>query len=412
MKCREGEQLDFKTLTLVYYTKPDLYEEVYHSRYTSPFSAHIPIEIRQYNRQKAYPAFFYYTNEILLLLDQVWSTYEEFLKIVHDVPPIVCHQFALLSILDEVKSTNDIEGVHSTRKEIRAILDGTASPSERLHSIVQKYHGLLDDVEIKFDTCQDIRRFYDEFAHDEIAEENASHRLDGSIFRKGSVEIDSATGKVIHKGLYPEGKIITTMDHALQILHSEQWPLWVRLGLFHYLFAYIHPFYDGNGRTDRFITSYFLQKKFHKLIALRLSVYIKKNRSMYYKLFMEADSEINRGDLTPFITGFLQIIKGTIEDTIGLLSRKNEQLERFRSKIRKLCPQDETMQNLYYILLQAALFYGQGISISDLMKITGKSRPTVQKRLSAIPKEHLIVTKTKKIIFYKLNLMVYKNLSI
>lgn len=404
--------MEFETLTQIYYTKPDLYEEIYHMRYTSSLSEHIAIAIKQYNRRKSYPAFFYYTNEILLLLEQLWGTYEEFLKIVHDVPPIVCHQFALLSILDEVKSTNDIEGVHSTRKEIRAILDGTASPSERLHSIVQKYHSLLDDVEIKFDTCQDIRDFYDEFAHKEIVAENSSHRLDGVIFRKESVEFDSATGKVIHKGLYPESKIITTMEQALQILHAKQWPLWVRLGLFHYFFAYIHPFYDGNGRTDRFITSYFLQKRLHKLIALRLSVFIKKNRSMYYKLFMEADSEINRGDLTPFITGFLHILKGTIEDTIGLLSRKNEQLERFRNKIQKLCPEDETMQNLYYILLQAALFYGQGISISKLMEITGKSRPTIQKRLSMIPPEHLIVTKSRKIIFYKLNLMVYKNVSL
>lgn len=47
------------------------------------------------------------------------------------------------------------------------------------------------------------------------------------------------------------------MDAALKILHSQDFPLFVRLGLFHYFFAYIHPFYDGNGRMDRFIISYF-----------------------------------------------------------------------------------------------------------------------------------------------------------
>lgn len=35
-----------------------------------------------------------------------------------------------------------------------------------------------------------------------------------------------------------------------------------------------------------------------------------------------ADSEINRGDLTPFLQGFLKILLGTIEDTIGVLERK------------------------------------------------------------------------------------------
>ena len=62
------------------------------------------------------------------------------------------------------------------------------------------------------------------------------------------------------------------MDAALKILHSQDFPLFVRLGLFRYFFGYIHPFYDGNGQTDRFITSYFLKKNFHLLLGLRLSV--------------------------------------------------------------------------------------------------------------------------------------------
>lgn len=398
-----------KSLTKIYYTASDeIYESSYQERYNSPNTHHFPILIQQYHRPKAYPSFFYYTNDMLLILEQLYQCYEKFLYVVNTVPPVVRHQFALLSILDEVKSTNDIEGVHSTRKELRDILDGTAPHTERFHSIVNKYRGLLENHTISFETCQDIRVFYDEFAHEEIALENPSHRLDGQIFRKESVEIDSPTGKVLHQGVFPESKIIETMQHALNLLHSDNFPLWVRLALFHYFFAYIHPFYDGNGRTDRFITSYFMQKGFHQLIALRLSVYIKKNRTMYYKLFEEADSEINRGDLTPFITGFLKILLGTIQDTIALLSRKNEQLERAEKQIDSLCPKDEVLQNIYYILLQAALFYGQGISITEIAKLTGKARPTIQKRLNAIPTDHLLITKTKKTIFYKLNLLIFK----
>mgnify|MGYP004684995943 CR=1 FL=1 len=198
------------------------------------------------------------------------------------------------------------------------------------------------------------------------------------------------------------------MQSALDILHSNALPLWVRLGLFHYLFAYIHPFYDGNGRIDRFITSYFMQKEFHPLIGIRLSVYIKKNRTKYYKLFEEADSEINRGDMTPFVTGFLEILLGTIKDTIGLLSRKNEQLERMKEQIHSWYAKDETLQDMYYLLLQATLFYGQGLRIMDIAKIMKKTRPTIQKRLNTIPKEHLILTKKQTTIFYKLNPLIFK----
>lgn len=53
-------------------------------------------------------------------------------------------------------------------------LDGNVSKSERLESIVHKYESLMDHAEIPFYTCQDIRRFYDDFAHEEIKKRRRS----------------------------------------------------------------------------------------------------------------------------------------------------------------------------------------------------------------------------------------------
>ena len=72
--------------------------------------------------------------------------------------------------LGRSKSTNDIEGVRSTRKEIREIIDGVQPRSGRLESIVNKYISLMTDTKIDFNTCQDIRNFFDDFAHKEIFE--------------------------------------------------------------------------------------------------------------------------------------------------------------------------------------------------------------------------------------------------
>ncbi len=400
--------MNYITLTKTYYKNEDEYKKEYELRYHAPFARHLGIMIKQYNNRLAYPAFFNYTEEIAFLLEKIYKSYENFLYVIHSVPPVVLHQFSLLCILDEVKSTNDIEGVHSTRKELRDILDGTTPHSERMVSIVTKYSSLMNDEKIEFNTCEDIRKFYDDFAHEEIAKENPNHRLDGQIFRKEPTDIDSGFGKIIHRGLTPESEIIRTLNESLSILHNSDIPLLIRLSIFHYLFAYIHPFYDGNGRTDRFITSYFMSQHFHKIAALRLSVLIKKKRSEYYKLFSEADSEINRGDMTPFIIGFLQLILDTFEDTIGLLNRKQDQIKKYELKIRELNLNDEISENIYYILLQAALFYGQGISIANLIQITRKSRGTIKKRLDLMPKEHLIVTKNNKANYYKLNLMLFK----
>ena len=401
--------MKFIPLTKYFYQHTqEEYEIEYIRRLEAPFTVHFNIPIHQYNRKSAYPAFLCYTGEILRLVEKFYKTYEQFLYTVNTVPPVVLYQFTRLSIVEEVKSTNDIEGVHSTKKEIREIIEKKGTHYHRLQSVVHQYLELLGEEEIKFDTCQDIRNFYDDFTHQEITRENPQNRLDGSLFRKEPVQIQAAAGKTIHQGLYPESRIIEALDQALRILHSEEYPLLIRLALFHYFFVYIHPFYDGNGRTDRFITSYFLSRKFHRLLAVRLSIYIKRNQSRYYHMLEEADSEKNRGDMTPFVMGFLEILIGSTEDTIGVLSRKNEQMRKYESRIDAFQLKDKLLKEIYITLLQAALFYGEGISMADLMKVTGKNRGTIQKRIDEIPGNHLIVIKAGKTNYYKLNLMLFK----
>lgn len=401
--------MKFISLTKYFYQHTqEEYETEYIRRLEAPFTVHFNIPIHQYNRKNAYLAFLCYTGEILRLVEKFYKTYEQFLYTVNTVPPVVLYQFTRLSIVEEVKSTNDIEGVRSTKKEIREIIEKKGANYHRLQSVVHQYLELLGEEEIKFDTCQDIRNFYDDFTHQEITRENPQNRLDGRLFRKEPVQIEAATGKTIHQGLYPESRIIEALDQALRILHSEEYPLLIRLALFHYFFVYIHPFYDGNGRTDRFITSYFLSRQFHRLLAVRLSIYIKRNQSRYYHMLEEADSERNRGDMTPFVMGFLEILIGSTEDTIGVLSRKNEQMRKYESRIDAFQLQDKLLKEIYITLLQAALFYGEGISMADLMKVTGKNRGTIQKRIDEIPGNHLIVTKAGKTNYYKLNLMLFK----
>lgn len=398
----------YKSLSKIYYQDTNEYESEYSKRYNAFSAKHFNIFIKQYNHKNSYKAFFNYTEDTALLIEQIYKAYENLLYTLNSVPPIVLHQFSLLSILEEVKSTNDIEGIHSTRKELKEILDGKAPQTARFASVVNKYYNLLTDQEIKFETSLDIRKFYEDFAHKEIIAENPINQLDGLLFRKESVDITSASGKTIHRGIYPESKIIEFMDEALIILHNTNIPFLIKLSIFHYLFAYIHPFYDGNGRTDRFISSYYLSKHFHKIIALRLSVLIKKNKAKYYNLFTETDSETNRADMTPFVIGFLQLLLSTFNDTISLLERKQRQLNAYKEKLKNLNLQDKLLDNIYYILLQASLFYGQGVSISDLMNITHKSRGAIQKRLDMIPGKHLIISKNSKTKYYKLDLLIFK----
>jgi putative bacterial regulatory protein len=111
--------------------------------------------------------------------------------------------------------------------------------------------------------------------------------------------------------------------------------------------------------------------------------------------------------MTLFTEEFMQFIAESMEDTVRILTRKKEQLERYRQQIEAMNLEDELMKKLYYILLQAALFYGQGITIQEIKKLVRRSRATIQKRLDKIPEKDL-VKKKKRAIYYKINMLLFR----
>ena len=395
-------------LSKIFYQMPDLHQAHYLERFNSVSCKKIPFDIKQFNRNKSYPAFFCYTEELTTLLENIFVKNEMMIDIIGRTPPIVLKQFSLFCVIEEIQATNDIEGVRSTKQELRASLE-TLSKAPRFASIINSYNSIVQKNPIRFDTCQDIRDFYESFTYDEVLASDPSNRLDGKIFRAGSVDVANRTGKTIHRGLYPEASIISAMDSALQILHDVSIPLLVRLAVFHYLFSYIHPFYDGNGRTGRFIVSYFLAQRFNSLIALRLSYIFRKNISGYYKMFSLTDSEINRGDLTPFIHFFLSDISSAFDNIKDILTRKIMQLDKLKQQMINSIPADTLTQELYTILLQASSFFGYGLTLSELMTLTGKSRNTIQSRLNSMPSTHLTIIRAKP-FRYKINSIFFKHI--
>lgn len=404
----------YESLKKIYYQEPGKYEEAYLSRFNSSTTKHIEITIHQYNHKNEYPLFYCYDESIINSIISILHEKYELDKLLADIPMVIVDQFIKSSIVEEVKSTNDIEGVRSTKKEIRLALakQNTDSENLRLWRVVNKYLSLLNNNLKNFKTCTDIRNFYDEFILKEVVADNSENAPDGIIFRKESVSVCTGTDRIIHQGLYPEKLITAAMEHALSILNDENKPLLVRVTIFHYLFGYIHPFYDGNGRLIRFITSQYLAKELGGIISIRISITIKKQLKKYYQLFEQTNNELNRGDLTPFIHGFLMFVFDTIKETKQLLLKKIEQLDRYENKLAALLNKsgidDELLNDIYYILLQASLFSGEGATVEQIMETTKKSRNTIETRLTQMPKGHLIKVKATRPYKYKLNVLTLR----
>ena len=111
--------MNYNNLKKIHYTQPDKHKEIYQQRFSSPFSKHVPIMIKEYNYNINFPAFWYYTEENILLIEKVYRQYQKLLDIMQSISPLVLHQYPLSCIVNEVYSTSAIEGIHSTHRELK-----------------------------------------------------------------------------------------------------------------------------------------------------------------------------------------------------------------------------------------------------------------------------------------------------
>lgn len=402
----------YPTLKKLYYEDEALWKKEYAKRFNVPFAEHFDFQIRQYNYTQEFPAFLNYTREIMILVDNIHTLNLDLLHNANFLPRIAIQQYLQACMVEEIQASNEIEGVRSSRKEIRAAFDYVQSnhtaAGVRFQSVVSKYQNLLSSAHMDFAVSADIRKFYDEFIYDEVNLENPANLPDGKIFRAGQVEITGGTQKILHIGAFPEDKLIQAMDKALVLLNDSQLVPVVRIAIFHYLFGYLHPFYDGNGRTVRFITSYFLAKELSPLIALNMSLIIKHDKNTYYRMFQETNAYVNCGDLGLFVTEFLRIIETAAGDTVNYLKKQAQLYNTYLAKISQLPQQDKLILSLYDVLLQATLFSANGITMQELAKVLNKSRNTISSRLEKIPLEHLAIDKDSRQHHFKLNISALK----
>ena len=88
--------------------------------------------------------------------------------------------------------------------------------------------------------------------------------------------------------------------------------------IIHFYFAYIHPYFDGNGRMARLMQLWYLiQNDFNSTLMVSFSQLISKTKNLYYKMFedIEKNSKISGViDVTPFISYFNQNVFDKLQE--------------------------------------------------------------------------------------------------
>ena len=252
--------------------------------------------------------------------------------------------YGMKAVEDEIVATAAIESMDLNRDSVRNILKGMAPKDEQEQRIL----GLKKGLEFISDPTHDIteenlHRLYQMTVGDFLAQED--RLLDGQRYRHEPVYVVS--DRVEHVGLEAE-RLPCYMQALIAFIHEEDsiHDL-IKAAIVHFYFAYLHPYFDGNGRMARLLHLWFLiLRGYQSTLFIPFSSRIEKTRRNYYMAFTQVENNrkySGRIDVTPFLQYMTQHIyrpigQTPLTDTFdrynrsirdGLVTAKEAQIWRF-----------------------------------------------------------------------------------
>ena len=364
-----------------------------------------------------HPVFVNVVTELSSVMEQIWRTEIEIQRLWRGLPGVARGHYLHSLLVSEIQSTNEIEGIYTTRKEVREAIHAAEksktqkSSSGRFQEMAKTYlllFGELDSERVSFPkTLGDVRELYDRLLGQEILEEDC---IDGTYFRKGSVSITDGT-KEIHHGINGEDAI---HSRILAMLQAQQTPEHQLINAFvgHFMLEHTHPFYDGNGRFGRFLLGLKLAETLSAPTAISLSAAVLQQKKSYYKAFQTAEDELNRGELTFFVLDMAKILLIAMEELLESLSEKTRQMLELRQRIGTLSGGEDSNEEVFekneigvlYILGQVRLFGPRsGITMDELESNSKLSRSTLRPVTEKLRDRELIIELKRRPLIFSLS---------
>lgn len=210
---------------------------------------------------------------------------------------------------EEILSTFRIEQIDTSRESVRRILSGQAPENEEEHRIC----GMKQGLEFIADrshaiTEENLFRLYQMTIGDFLPEED--RLLPGHWYRHDGVTV--IDGKTEHTGL-PWQKLPAYMKELMAFAAEKaaQNDL-IKAAILHFGLAYLHPYFDGNGRMARLLHLWYLvQQGYSSALFVPMSRFVEESCVRYYKAYtrVEQNQQISGVlDVTPFLVYFAESV--------------------------------------------------------------------------------------------------------
>ena len=251
--------------------------------------------------------------------------------------------------------STQIEGNRLTQIQVNESIAGARLPGRERDVVeVRNYYRAIEEVEL----------FGQSFAPISESEIRRVHALvmggrpAATPYRDGQNVIrDSTSGSIVY--MPPEAPDVPELMKSLvawlcDMLDRDALPIPVAAALAHYQYATIHPYYDGNGRTARLLTSLILHRTGYGLNGIySLEEYYANNLTQYYDALSTGPSHNYyfgrvEADVTDFVSyfclGMADSFASVRSQAAGALKRGTRDIS---SELRELDARKRALINLF-----------------------------------------------------------------
>lgn len=294
------------------------------------------------------------TPEIAKMLMRIESAKEK----VHVLPltPSVLKSLRETVKLLTTHYSTMIEGNRLDPQEIKEVIEekGHFPGRERDEQEVKGYYHALEKLEQYVAVNQPITENVIQTFHG-LVMGNGKKKAKPSLYRDGQNVIrDSTTHAIIY--MPPEAKDVPGLMRNLiaWIRESQDLPGPLVAAIAHYQFATIHPYYDGNGRTARLLTTLILHLGGYDLRGLySLEEYYARNLLAYYQAISIGPSHNyymgrKESDITSWIEYFCSGMAVACEKVLEQMNVSKKKGEKDHAKLlRTLDPKQRKTLALF-----------------------------------------------------------------
>lgn len=221
------------------------------------------------------------------------------------------------SLETEIIATSAIENIDFSRDSVRSILSGQASKNEEERRI----EGLKKGLEFIADpgnkiTEENLYKLYKMAIGQYLDEEN--QLKEGNLYRHDSVYVVGT--KVEHTGMSYK-QVPSYMKSLVKYINQkDDIQDLMKACIIHFYIAYVHPWFDENGRMARLVHLWFLvQRGYQSVLFVPFSSLIEKTRKQYYDAYQTIEDNYRYThtiDVTPFLLYFINNVYNKIEQPL------------------------------------------------------------------------------------------------